>query len=240
MATDIPHIYHHFSTCYNDDCFIHLSEKQGANYFPKQPKHCECTTPHPPELENFLRTHPGWDPKRTCNKYKNGKRPCDQCDCLVNPIGHEFRCPRNKPKKTPQFQPPFNHDEPLFPRTPTPFPQPPVDQDPARIVQFIDNCETLQEFVDRAREENTTTHLERQRQRDTTPGRLQAMANEPAPLHNLSLRAALQLQEKEHSLAGVSASRGDLMSQTRRQDLATTIGFLVLNLVEELTKPAEL
>jgi len=58
-----PHAAMHWSACFNDRCDVHLRDKEGANWFPKQPRR------HQPRRQS-KKVHWG-EPEGLGNKYDN-------------------------------------------------------------------------------------------------------------------------------------------------------------------------
>ena len=52
---------------------------------------CNCTSPHNPELDIIL-AKKNFLSKQACKKWSKGKRYCNTCQFLVEPIGHPERC----------------------------------------------------------------------------------------------------------------------------------------------------
>ena len=102
QAYEVPHAAMSWTTCTNDYCNTHRSEKEGA-YYP-QPRRrrqqrtvqrgCGCTTQHDPALVDAIITRQ-LNPKKACTDWKKGKRLCEDCNFLVCLEGHQERCGAN-------------------------------------------------------------------------------------------------------------------------------------------------
>jgi hypothetical protein len=110
---------------YQDNAFPGGStSNQNQTKKTKKVRECDCTGPHEFELQQFLDRKPGWDRKTACKKWKQGKRICYHCDCIVNPVNHYLRCSGRTPTERNSPDEEYEIDGVRFVETYDPVPPP--------------------------------------------------------------------------------------------------------------------
>ena len=112
----------YWTACYDDYCSTYRQMKDN-NYYPSRANNrhrrshrsCECTSAHPSELTEVIRTR-HLDPRKACAAWQKGKRVCPECRFLVNMTDHHRRC-GTASQRAPQVEtaPKEEHEAPAEP-----------------------------------------------------------------------------------------------------------------------------